>query len=189
MCLFLRADEHESIDFFRQFGDELIDEIVLRMDEVRSEFRSVSHHLVAHEVQQRVSIVLALGNLHHTVFLHRASHLQEGTVRDGTDGGGGFHHDILHHTDIHVTVGTYQFLVRTGRDVFVDIHRVVEGTVTTARPHQVERGGKVAGGDGVESAYATGSHWCCHDTGEGVQSAARAEGEGYTSTPRHIHLV
>ena len=53
-------------------------------------------------------------------------------MRDGTDGSGGFHHDVLHHADIYVSVGTYQFLVSTGGDVFVDIHRVVEGTVATA---------------------------------------------------------
>ena len=138
------ADKHHREDLPGQFRDELTDDIVLRVYEVRRQLRAVGHHLVAHEVQQRVAVVAALCNLHHAAFLHRACHLLEDAVRNGPYGCGRFHHNVLHHADIHIAVGTHQLLVTAGRDVFIDIHGVVEGTLSATRPYDVERGGIVA---------------------------------------------
>ena len=139
---------------------------------------------------QRLSVtVLTLGNLQQFARLQLSFHLAEHAVWDGTDGSAGLHHDVVHHTDIQVGLSAHQLGTRLGRDVVGDLHRVVEGAVAAARPHQVNGGGEVAGGDGVETAHTTSTHRCCHHTRKGVQSCTDTDREFHTCIPRHVHLV
>ena len=140
-------------------------------------------------MEEAVFLVATLCNLKHALGGNLTAHQTEDTVRQCADGGGRLDSNVLFHADIDVTVGADELVVAAGGDVFIGSHGVGEGSLSAARPHEVERGGEQRGGIVVGSRRSTSTHWCSHDTGEGVHLGADAESERQSGFPRHVHLV
>ena len=128
-------------------------------------------------MEEAVFLVATLCNLEHALGGNLTAHLPINAVGDGANGGGRLDSNVLLHADIDVTVGADELVVAAGGDVFIGSHGVGEGSLSAARPHEVERGGEQRGGVIVCSHHTASTHGSRHDTGEGIHLGADAESE------------
>ena len=155
--LSLRATVHQVDNLLRLGGDNLRQQLLLRVDELRLNLRSVAQGHVANQVEGVALLfhilvevhLLALGNLHQGAVLvvladfrrHGAcalagSYLVEHLLGHGTDGRHRRHHHVLHATDIEVGIGTHHRRVAAGANVVANDHRVREGLRALCVVHQ-----------------------------------------------------
>ena len=138
--LVLGATEHHIDNLLRLVGDNLRQDLLLRVDELRLNLRTIAQCHVAYQVDAVTIGITALGNLHHRSIVDVLGHLRclvDATLAagylvkhlfvHGADGGHRRHHNVLHRTDIEVGVGTHHRRVAAGADVVADGHGVREG--------------------------------------------------------------
>ena len=133
--------------------DNLIEQLLLRVDELRIELRTVAQGHVAYQViLHRLAILayhLAIGNLQYRAVLYVLAHIGchaiathagfdvvEHAVGHGADGRHWRYHHVLHRTDVQVGIGTHHRWVAAGADVVAYYHGVREGLVAVGIVHQ-----------------------------------------------------
>ena len=133
--------------------DNLIEQLLLRVDELRIELRTVAQGHVAYQViLHRLAILayhLTIGNLQYRAVLYVLAHIGchaiathagfdvvEHAVGHGADGRHWCYHHVLYRTDVQVGIGTHHRWVAAGADVVAYYHGVREGLAAVGIVHQ-----------------------------------------------------
>ena len=139
LCIRLAADEHLVQYLACQTGNNLLQDLLLRVDEVRLDLRTVAERHVAYQVELIAVGIRTLGDVYQRgilgVLRHvaRRVHLTDARlcqsclihrVSDGTDAGHGLHLHVLHLTDIKVGISTHHRGVTAGADGVREHHRM-----------------------------------------------------------------
>ena len=119
----LRTREHQRLALLTQLGDQLVDDVALRVHEGGFDLGPDAYHLVAHQVQGVATGTMATGNLDHAPGMKLALQLFPHTLRYGPDGHHGLQRVAGLRADIDIGIGTHHEL-RTAR---ADIHIIGHG--------------------------------------------------------------
>ena len=202
----LGAYEHHVKNLFGQLGDDLLQNLLLRVDELRLQLRTVAQRFVAHQVELLFLSVLvdgfALGNVYERAIGDFLAHLALRaclaqtcldvlihTVGDGADGGHRHHLEVLHRTDIEVGIGSHHGGIAAGADVVADGHRVGVGLAARHVEDEV-RYRQIAGFRCVDETHRGAcAAGCGHGTCVVLQRGAHRQVEDHACHQHHAHRV